>query len=109
MVAPSTSDEGENVTGNVCEHLTALERPAEPVAEGCVECLAMGDTWFHLRVCAECGHVGCCNDSKNKHAAKHYAATTHPIMRSFEPGEDWWYCFPDDLGFRLEGYGPLRV
>jgi hypothetical protein len=52
MVAPSTSDEGENVTGNVCEHLTALERPADPVAEGCVECLAMGDTWFHLRVCA---------------------------------------------------------
>jgi len=51
----------------------------------------------HLRLCLECGHVGCCDDSKNKHATKHYRATSHPVIRSFEPGERWRYCYPDDL------------
>lgn len=63
---------------------------------GCEECLAMGDRWVHLRLCMTCGHVGCCDDSKNRHARKH-ARGGHPIVRSFEPGERWLYCFADDL------------
>ena len=64
--------------------------------EGCEECLQMGDTWVHLRLCLICGHVGCCNNSKNKHASKHFAATGHPIIRSFEPGETWMWCYEDE-------------
>ena len=66
----------------------------------------MGDTWVHLRVCQECGHVGCCDQSKNKHATAHYHSTAHPIIRSFEPGEGWYYCYLDDLMFELEGAPP---
>jgi uncharacterized UBP type Zn finger protein len=65
--------------------------------EGCEECLQMGDTWVHLRLCLICGHVGCCNNSKNKHASKHFAETGHPIIRSFEPGESWMWCYEDEL------------
>ena len=57
----------------------------------------MGDSWVHLRLCLSCGHVGCCNDSKNKHATKHFLAMEHPAIRSFEPGERWLYCYQDDL------------
>jgi uncharacterized UBP type Zn finger protein len=57
----------------------------------------MGDSWVHLRLCLACGHVGCCDNSKNKHATKHYRSTTHPVIRSFQPGEKWRYCYPDDL------------
>jgi len=75
-------------------------RDVEPnTPEGCEECLATGDEWVHLRLCVSCGHVGCCNDSKNKHATKHFLASGHPIMQSFEPGEDWMYCFRDDLAW----------
>jgi uncharacterized UBP type Zn finger protein len=59
--------------------------------------LASGDSWVHLRLCLECGHVGCCDDSPNTHATKHNRATTHPVIRSFEPGERWRYCYPDDF------------
>jgi uncharacterized protein GlcG (DUF336 family) len=62
---------------------------AEPSGTGCVECLAFGGWWFHLRRCAECGHIGCCDSSPNQHASKHYAAAGHPIITSFEPGERW--------------------
>ena len=62
-------------------------------SNGCVECLKTGDTWVHLRLCETCGHVGCCDQSKNKHATKHYHATGHPIIKSSEPGEDWGYCY----------------
>src|SRR6266496_3802831 len=58
-----------------------------------------GDEWVHLRLCLECGHVGCCDDSPNRHATKHFHKTKHPIMRSFEPGEDWGWCFVDQLMF----------
>src|SRR6202041_1473567 len=64
---------------------------------GCEECLKMGDTWVHLRLCLECGHVGCCDSSKNKHATKHFHHTKHPIIRSLEPGEDWGWCYVDEL------------
>lgn len=69
-----------------CAH-TAQTRVVAPNADGCEACLAAGDTWVHLRVCLSCGHVGCCDPSKNKHATKHFRATGHPIVRSFEPGE----------------------
>ena len=77
-----------------CSHRDQIQ-DVSPSAEGCEECLAVGDTWVHLRMCMICGQVGCCNDSKNKHAAKHYMATNHPIMRSLEPGEDWMWCYVD--------------
>jgi monovalent cation/hydrogen antiporter len=64
--------------------------------DGCEECLAMGSTWVHLRLCLECGHVGCCDSSPNRHASKHFASERHPVMRSFEPGESWRWCFVDN-------------
>lgn len=65
--------------------------------EGCPECIAAGDSWTHLRMCMSCGHVGCCDDSRNRHASKHAKASGHPIMRSLEPGEDWMWCFVDEV------------
>jgi Zn-finger in ubiquitin-hydrolases and other protein len=65
----------------------------KPSGTGCVECLAAGGWWLHLRRCAECGHIGCCDTSPSQHASKHYAATGHPIIMSFEPGEDWLYDY----------------
>jgi uncharacterized UBP type Zn finger protein len=64
--------------------------------DGCEECLQIGSDWVHLRLCLTCGNVGCCDSSPNKHATKHFRATGHPIIRSFEPGEDWEYCYVDD-------------
>ena len=64
---------------------------------GCEECLKMGDRWLHLRLCVSCGHVGCCDDSKNKHAAKHFHSTNHPLIKSFEPDEKWGWCYIDEL------------
>ena len=66
---------------------------AKTSGTGCVECLAVGEWWLHLRRCAECGHIGCCDTSPNQHATKHHAATGHPIIASFEPGEDWFYDY----------------
>ena len=74
-----------------CAHVPASPRPA--ASEGCNECLAMGDTWVHLRLCLHCGHVGCCDSSKNKHATRHHASTGHAVIRSLEPGEDWAWCY----------------
>jgi uncharacterized UBP type Zn finger protein len=65
--------------------------------EGCEECLQSGDRWVHLRLCLSCGHVGCCDNSKNKHATQHFNSTSHPIIRSFEPGEQWLWCYEDSL------------
>jgi uncharacterized UBP type Zn finger protein len=79
-----------------CAHLSQI-RPVTPSGKGCKECVEMGDQWVHLRLCLTCGHVGCCDSSKNKHATKHYKTTTHPIIRSFEPGEQWRWCYPDEL------------
>lgn len=79
-----------------CTHLDQI-RQVTPSARGCEDCLKMGDTWVHLRLCLSCGHVGCCDSSKNKHATKHYHKTSHPIVRSFEPGENWRWCYPDEL------------
>ncbi len=79
-----------------CLHL-AYVRSVAPSAPGCEECLALGDEWVHLRICLSCGHVGCCDESKNKHATKHYRAAAHPIIASFEPGEDWRWCYVDEM------------
>ena len=79
-----------------CTHLNTI-RKVHPSGTGCKECLEMGDTWVHLRLCLECGHVGCCDSSKNKHATKHFRATKHPIVQSFEPGEDWRWCYVDEI------------
>jgi len=80
-----------------CKHLAQV-RDVEPTTpDGCEECLASGDEWVHLRLCLECGHVGCCDDSPNRHATKHFHKTKHPVMRSFEPGEDWGFCFVENL------------
>jgi uncharacterized UBP type Zn finger protein len=80
-----------------CTHLDMIRdvRPRTP--NGCEECLIIGDTWVHLRLCLTCGHVGCCDSSKNKHATKHFHATGHPLIQSMEPGEYWAYCYIDDL------------
>lgn len=87
-----------SVPDELCVHLTEVgDDPIPGTPAGCEECLRMGDSWVHLRLCMECGHVGCCNDSKNKHASKHVHASGHPVVRSFEPGERWLYCYPDDM------------
>ncbi len=84
----------------MCTHLTQLARgrtdPVTPSALGCEECLERGDEWVHLRLCMTCGHVGCCDDSPNRHATRHHHATRHPVVKSFEPGEDWAWCYADD-------------
>jgi len=85
------------MTTNLCEHLQSEEN-APARTQGCEECLQSGDTWVHLRRCTHCGHVGCCDSSKNRHATKHYRATTHPVVQSFQPGEGWRWCFVDEIG-----------
>ena len=80
-----------------------IDPTVPPSGPGCVECLAAGGWWFHLRRCAHCGHIGCCDSSPNTHATKHFHATAHPLIQSFEPGEDWLYCYADDLMFEVQG------
>ena len=83
----------------MCEHLERLQRPrSKPVAPtslGCEECLETGGQWVHLRLCMTCGHVGCCDSSRNRHATRHFGETGHPVVKSFEPGEDWAWCYVD--------------
>jgi uncharacterized UBP type Zn finger protein len=79
-----------------CSHTDQI-RDVEPSAQGCEDCLRMGDTWMHLRECLICGHVGCCDQSPNRHATEHFHATGHPIIRSVEPGEDWRWCYIDEV------------
>jgi uncharacterized UBP type Zn finger protein len=80
-----------------CTHLDQIQ-VADPNSKPhvCEECVKLGDRWVHLRVCLVCGHVGCCDSSKNKHATKHFHATEHPIVQSHEPGEDWRWCYVDE-------------
>jgi uncharacterized UBP type Zn finger protein len=81
-----------------CPHVAQI-RDVTPGSRGCEECLKMGDTWVHLRLCMSCGHVGCCDSSKNKHATKHFRASAHPVIKSFQPDEDWGWCYVDELFF----------
>jgi uncharacterized UBP type Zn finger protein len=82
-----------------CTHLGEVKDVAPRTPKGCEECLASGSRWVHLRLCLTCGHVGCCDNSPGKHATQHYHETHHPIIRSFEPGEDWGWCYVDDVMF----------
>jgi uncharacterized UBP type Zn finger protein len=79
-----------------CSHLDQI-RDVAPKTRGCEECLAIGDTWVHLRLCLTCGHVGCCDSSKNRHATKHFKSVKHPIVQSIEPGESWRWCYADEI------------
>ncbi|HEX2053642.1 MAG TPA: UBP-type zinc finger domain-containing protein [Actinomycetota bacterium] len=88
-----------------CSHLDQIADVA-PSGNGCVECLANGGRWVHLRLCQSCGHVGCCDNSPGRHATKHARDSRHPIIRSFEPGEEWFWCYPDQLLFELEDAPP---
>jgi uncharacterized UBP type Zn finger protein len=80
-----------------CPHIHDAGNPAPRTPEGCEECLKSGDEWVHLRLCTTCGHVGCCDSSKNQHATKHFHAVAHPVIRSFQPGEHWRWCYVDEL------------
>jgi uncharacterized UBP type Zn finger protein len=84
--------------GNVmsgCTHASVIQR-VRASADGCEDCLKTGDTWAHLRLCMTCGHVGCCDSSPNTHATKHFHSSSHPVIKSFEPGEDWGWCYIDN-------------
>jgi hypothetical protein len=77
------------------DHVLVTELPGE--VAGCADCLAAGTPWLHLRICLECGHVGCCDSSPHRHATAHARATGHPVIRSIQPREEWCWCFPDEL------------
>ena len=79
-----------------CKHFKDLKK-VKPTAEGCVDCLKTGDNWVHLRLCLICANVGCCDNSKNKHATKHFKSTKHPLIKSLEPGDEWIWCYTDKL------------
>ena len=82
-----------------CAHLDQLGAVDPRTPEGCEECLKTGSWWVHLRLCLSCGHVGCCDQSPNRHATAHFHESGHPVMRSFEPGEDWGWCYVDEIFF----------
>ncbi|HEY7438899.1 MAG TPA: UBP-type zinc finger domain-containing protein [Acidimicrobiia bacterium] len=91
---------------DTCTHLDQI-LDVKPSSDGCEDCIAAGlSTWTHLRMCQECGHIGCCDQSPRKHATAHFHSSAHPIIRSFEPGEDWYWCYVDDLFFEIEGAPP---
>jgi uncharacterized UBP type Zn finger protein len=96
-VALFTRDYVSRMASNpYCSHIDTIDR-VPPTSRVCDECVALGDTWVHLRACLSCGHVGCCDASKNKHATKHYHRSQHPLIQTIEPGEDWIYCYVDDV------------
>jgi uncharacterized UBP type Zn finger protein len=94
-----------------CTHLDTVEITELPESvEGCTQCLATGDPWLHLRICLECGEVGCCDDSPNRHASAHAHSSGHPIIRSLEPGEVWSWCYIDELVMRIDAvHGETRI
>ena len=85
-----------------CAHLDSV-REVSPSSPGCEDCLRTGGRWVHLRICMACGHVGCCDNSPNRHATAHFRSDQHPIIRSYEPGENWWWCYPEELFFQVPG------
>ena len=81
-----------------CTHLDHVHVTQLPGAvDGCEECLAEGEPWLHLRICLECGHVGCCDSSPNHHATKHFHATRHPVIEGYDPPEGWGWCYVDEV------------
>jgi uncharacterized UBP type Zn finger protein len=79
-----------------CIHFAEV-KDVLPSAKGCEDCLKIGDAWVHLRICLECGHVGCCDNSKNKHATRHFHETKHPVIMSYEEEEEWMWCYADEV------------
>ena len=79
-----------------CDHMTGLG-DVQPTADGCEDCLKLGDEWVNLRLCLVRGYVGCCNDSKNRHAAAHFQTSEHPVIQSLKPGETWRWCYVDEV------------
>ena len=98
-------------TSERCTHLDQVRLRELPASvDGCEDCLREGGVWLHLRICLECGHVGCCDDSPNRHASRHAAAAQHPLIRSLEPGEEWSWCFVDQLAMIIpEVKGTTRI
>ena len=94
-----------------CSHLGTIEITELPASvDGCEDCLREGGVWMHLRICLECGHVGCCDDSPRRHATAHFHEGGHPVMRSLEPGETWSWCFVDELAMVIgEVKGQTRI
>lgn len=88
-----------------CTHLDTLT-DVSPSSTGCEDCLKTGGTWLNLRMCMSCGHIGCCDSSPNRHATAHFLATSHPVIRSYEPGQDWWWCYVDEASFEVAGAPP---
>ena len=80
-----------------CSHLDQIQAVTPNTPGGCEECLSMDSSWVHLRLCLSCGHVGCCDSSPGKHATRHFRTSRHPLIRSYEPGEDWAFCYLDDV------------
>ena len=93
--------ESGEIQSDGCTHLDQVQ-DVTPSARGCEDCLKTGDTWVHLRMCLVCGHVGCCDNSKNRHATRHYHATGHPLIVSMEPGEEWMWCYVDEALFETD-------
>ena len=85
---------------DTCTHLAQVG-DVTPSGQGCAECLRIGARWVHLRVCMTCGKVGCCDSSPNRHASAHHREQGHPIVQSYEPGENWWWCYEDELAFTV--------
>jgi hypothetical protein len=93
-----------------CTHEDSI-KDVTPSAQGCEECLKTGDSWVHLRLCRTCGHVGCCDDSPNRHATKHFRKTQHPIIEGYDPPEGWGWCYVDEIMVELEPTpqaGPIK-
>ncbi len=87
---------------DTCTHLDQIDAGVKADSEnGCSDCLAIGSRWVHLRECMSCGHVACCDDSPNRHASRHFQSSGHPVIRSLEPGESWWWCYIDELAFTI--------
>jgi len=94
-----------------CAHLNMIEVTELPQSVGgCEDCLRVGGIWLHLRICLTCGHVGCCDDSPNRHATAHFRASEHPLIRSLEPEEEWSWCYVDELAMIIpEVHGQTRI
>lgn len=94
-----------------CSHLSQVTITQLPESvDGCEDCLREGTQWVHLRLCLTCGHVGCCDNSPERHATRHYEATDHPLIRSIEPGETWSWCYPDEIALEIGGIeGETRI
>ncbi len=93
---------------DICDHLDQIEPVSPSSTQGCSQCMAIGARWMHLRLCLTCGEVGCCDSSPNRHASKHAAEAGHPIVHSFEPGEEWNWCYVDEVAFAVDGL-PVEI